>query len=166
MTFGAYPFGAVPYGAAGEQSAAGDTLRDAFRSQLESILALNAWIEWAAIDTLNTGIKPDASTGYFEFEFPGGSEGPYTFGDPGRNLYRERGQVTLRAAVQCNAGLTERNKAEAYLEAIRAAFRSARFAAGSRTVRIAAASSTGGGETEGGMWAEAIALRYETDATG
>lgn len=164
--FGAFPFGAAPYGSTGDQSMSGDTLRDAFRSKLDSILALNTWITWAAIDTLNTGTKPDASTGYFEFEFPGGDEQQITTGAPGYNLFDESGQVTLRAVVRQNAGLTERNKAEVYIETIRSSFRSARFAAGSRSVKITAASSMGGGETEAGMWAESIGLAYQTYNVG
>ena len=158
--YGAAPYGALPFGSIGD-TMAGDTLRDAFRSKLDSILALNGWIEWPHKDTLNTGVKPDASTGYFEFEFPGGNEEQFTTGAPGANFFRERGQVTLRAVVRQNAGLTERNKAEAYVEAVRQAFRPERFVAGSRSVRIMTASSMGGGETEAGMWAESIGLAYE-----
>lgn len=160
MPFGSDPYGSLPFGAF-EVSAGGDTLRDAFRNRLESVLALNAWIEWPQKDTLNTGLHPDASTGYFELEFPGGSEEQFTTGAPGNNFYREIGQVTLRAVVRQNAGLTERNKAEAYVEAIRTGFRSARFVAGSRTVRITATGAMGGGQDEAGMWAESIAIAYE-----
>jgi hypothetical protein len=146
---------------------AGDTLRDAFRAKLDAILAANPSIAWAQIDTLNTGIRPDASTGYFELEFPGGSEQQYTFGAPGNNLYLEQGQVTLRAVVRQNAGKTERDKAESYIETIRAAFRTAHsFAAGSRTVRITSTGAMGGGQDEAGMWAESIALSYEVFNTG
>jgi hypothetical protein len=145
---------------------AGDTLRDAFRAKLDAILAANPSIAWAQIDTLNTGIRPDASTGYFELEFPGGSEQQYTFGAPGANLHREQGQVTLRAVVHRNAGKTERDNAESYIETIRDAFRMARFAAGSRTVRITSTGAMGGGQDEAGMWAESIALSYEVFNTG
>jgi hypothetical protein len=145
---------------------AGDTLRDAFRAKLDAILAANPSIAWAQIDTLNTGIRPDASTGYFELEFPGGSEQQYTFGAPGANLHREQGQVTLRAVVHRNAGKTERDNAESYIETIRDAFRMARFAAGSRTVRITATGAMGGGQDEAGMWAESIALFYQVFNTG
>jgi hypothetical protein len=145
---------------------AGDTLRDAFRAKLDTILTDNPSIAWAQIDTLNTGIRPDASTGYFELEFPGGSEQQYTFGAPGANLHREQGQVTLRAVVHRNAGKTERDNAESYIETIRNAFRMARFAAGSRTVRITATGAMGGGQDEAGMWAESIALSYQVFNTG
>jgi hypothetical protein len=145
---------------------AGDTLRDAFRAKLDAILQANPSITWARIDTLNTGIRPDASTGYFELEFPGGGEQQYTFGAPGANLHREQGQVTLRAVVHRNAGKTERDNAESYIETIRDAFRMARFAAGSRTVRITATGAMGGGQDEAGMWAESIALFYQVFNTG
>jgi hypothetical protein len=145
---------------------AGDTLRDAFRAKLDAILQANPSITWARIDTLNTGIRPDASTGYFELEFPGGGEQQYTFGAPGANLHREQGQVTLRAVVHRNAGKTERDNAESYIETIRDAFRMARFAAGSRTVRITSTGAMGGGQDEAGMWAESIALSYEVFNTG
>ena len=145
---------------------AGDTLRDAFRAKLDAILAANGSITWTQKDTLNTGLRPDASTGYFELEFPGGGEAQFTFGAPGSNFHREQGQVTLRAVTPLNAGTTERNKAEAYIETIRAAFRMARFSAGSRTVRITATGAMGGGQDEAGMWAESIALSYEVYNTG
>lgn len=156
----AYPLGSAPHGFAPAPALTGDSLRDAFRVKLDTIVA-QFGMDWAQIDTLNTGTRPDASTGYFEFEFPGGSEAQYTFGAPGSNLHRERGQVTLRAVVRRNAGLTDRNKAESYIETLRAGFRMARFAAGARTVRITATGAMGGGETEAGMWAESLALAYE-----
>lgn len=145
---------------------AGDTLRDAFRAKLDAILAANSSITWPHKDTLNTGLKPDASTGYFELEFPGGGEDQFTFGQPGANFHRELGQVTLRAVVRQNAGETERDKAEAYIEAIRTAFRSARFSAGSRSVRIRSTGAMGGGQDEAGMWSESIALGYEVYNVG
>lgn len=145
---------------------AGDSLRDAFRAQLDAILAANPSITWEQRDTVNTGNRPDASAGYFELEFPGGSEAQFTFGAPGSNLHREQGQVTLRAVLRVNAGATERDKAESYMETVRAAFRMARFAAGTRTVRVTATSAMGGGETEAGMWAESLALAYEVYNVG
>jgi hypothetical protein len=42
----------------------------------------------------------------------------------------------------------------------------ARFAAGSRTVRITATGAMGGGQDEAGMWAESIALSYQLFNTG
>ncbi|HTE35788.1 MAG TPA: hypothetical protein VK634_15025 [Reyranella sp.] len=165
--YGAAPFGSLPFSAFDQTEAAGgDTLRNAFRLNLESVLELSGWIDWPHRDTLNTGLKPDASTGYFELEFAGGSEEQFTSGAPTRNFYRERGQVTIRAVVRQNAGLTERNKAESYIEAVRMAFRSARFVAGSRNVRITSTGAMGGGETEAGMWAESIALAYEVYSVG
>ena len=165
MTLGFDPYADLPFGAY-EEADGGDTLRDAFRSRLNAILALNTWILWAQIDTLNTGINPDASAGYFEFEFPGGDEEQFTSGAPNYNLFRERGQVTLRAVVRQNAGLTNRNLAESYIEYIRTAFRGSRFAAGSRSVRITSTGPMGGGANEAGMWAESIALAYEVYAVG
>jgi hypothetical protein len=68
--------------------------------------------------------------------------------------------------VHRNAGKTERDNAESYIETIRDAFRMARFAAGSRTVRITSTGAMGGGQDEAGMWAESIALSYEVFNTG
>jgi len=140
---------------------AGDTFRDAIRGALDDILTANPTITWLHKDTLNTGVNPDASTGYFEIEFPGGDESQYTFGAPGSNDWQEIGQITVRAVLRQNAGETERDKAEVYLEIIRAAFRGRRITLGSRAIRIKRTSAMGGGQNEAGMWAESIALEYE-----
>lgn len=139
----------------------GDPLRDAFRNKLDTILAANGSIEWSQADTLNTTARKDSSAGYFDFEFPGGAEEQYTFGAGSSDLHREQGQVTLRAVLRQRAGLTDRNKAESYMATLRAAFRKARFSAGSLEVRITATGAMGGGHDEGGMWVESIALAYE-----
>ncbi len=145
---------------------AGDTFRDAIRGALNDILTANPSITWPHKDTLNTGVKPDASTGYFELEFFGGDESQYTFGAPGANDWQEIGQVTVRAVVRQNAGTTERNKAESFMEIIRAAFRGRRITLGSRAIRIKSTAAMGSGQDEGGMWVESIALGYERFNTG
>lgn len=140
---------------------AGDTFRDAIRGALDAILLANPSITWPHKDTLNTGVKPDASSGYFELEFPGGDEDQFTFGAPGSNDWREFGQITVRAVVRQNAGKTERDKAESYIEIIRQAFRGRRIPLGSRAIRILTTGAMGGGRDEAGMWVESIALGYQ-----
>lgn len=139
---------------------AGDTLRDAFRAELATIKTA-ASITWDIRDTLNTEDNPDASEGYIELEFPGGSEVQFTFGAPGDNLHREQGQVTVRVVTPLGAGTTMRDLAETYAAAIRSAFRMRRFAAGSRSIRITDTAPMGGGHDEAGLWAESVALGYE-----
>ena len=140
---------------------AGDTFRDAVRGALDAILEANPSITWPHKDTLNTGVKPDAATSYFELEFPGGDEDQLTFGAPGSNDWKEIGQITVRAIVRQNAGKTERDKAESYIETIRQAFRGRRIALGSRGIRIMRTGAMGGGHDEAGMWVESIALEYQ-----
>ena len=146
---------------------AGDPLRDAFRAELDAVIAAAApSITWLRRETLNTEDNPDASTGYFEIEFGAGDESQYTFGAPAANLHRELAPVFIHALTPLARSETTRDLAETYLGQIRAAFRMRRFAAGSRTVRITSTAPMGGGEVEGGMWAETIALQYEIFTVG
>jgi hypothetical protein len=139
----------------------GDTFRDAIRGALDAVLLANPAVTWPHKDTLNTGVKPDASTGYFELEFIGGDENQYTFGAPGFNDWQEIGQITVRAVLRQNAGKTERDKAESYLETIRSAFRGRRIPIGPRAIRIVRTGVMGGGQDEAGMWVESIGLEYQ-----
>ena len=141
---------------------AGDPLRDAFRAQLDAVIAAaSPAITWLRKDTTNTTQDPDVSSGYFDLEFPGGSEGQYTFGAPGSNLFREIGQVTIRVCAPLGAN---RDLAETYASQVRIGFRSQTyrsFAVGSRTCRITETAPMGDGEDDAGMWSESIALGYE-----
>lgn len=137
---------------------AGDTLRDAFRAQLAAHVD-TASIELPVVDIVNTGHNPDAAAGFIALEFPGGTEDQYTFGAPGSNLWRENGQVTIRIYTPLGR---DRDVGEAAAEALRDLFRNDRFAAGSRTVRIVTTAPMGGGQDEAGLWAESIALGYQT----
>ena len=147
---------------------AGDTLRDAFRSELATIRSAES-ISWPIKDTLNTSTQPNpaaagvASTaaGYLELEFPGGAEAQYTFGAPAANFHREQGQVTVNVVTRLRTGTTNRDLAETYAASIRSAFRMRRFAAGSRSIRITDTAPMGGGHDEAGMWVESVALGYE-----
>lgn len=141
---------------------AGDTLRDAFRTRLQTHVTA-ASIALPIKDVVNTGVNPDASTAFLALEFPGGSEAQYTFGVPGSNLWREEGQVTLRVYARLGR---DRDTCEAAAEALRNRFRGDRFAAGSRTVRILEVMPMGGGQDEGGLWVESVALGYQTYSTG
>lgn len=148
---------------------AGDPLRDAFRAELATVLATATAIPWPIKDVINTAEQPappaagvaGSAAGWFEIEFPGGSEAQYTFGAPGNNLHREQGQVTIRAVTRLRAGKTVRDLAESYLATVRTRFRMRRFSVGSRQVRITATAPMGGGFDEGGQWVESIALSYE-----
>lgn len=138
----------------------GDPLRDAFRTELATIVATaTPAITRPIKDTLNTidngGV---ASPGYIELEFPGGAEEQFTFGAPAANLHRERGQVTVRVCTPLGDG---HDSAETEAGQIRAAFRMRRFAAGSRSVRITSTAPMGGGVNEAGLWVESVAFGYE-----
>lgn len=141
---------------------AGDPLRDAFRAELETV-RVAASVPWAVRDTLNTADQPDASTGYLELEFPGGSERQYSTGAPGANLHEEIGQVTIRVVAPLRRG---RDLAEAYAAAIRTRFRARRFAGAGRTIAILETAPLGDGHDEGGVWAESLGLRYRTFNVG
>lgn len=144
---------------------AGDPFRDAIRAELEAVCT-ELSISIAVVDTINTDENPDASAPYFELEFPGGSESQYSYGAPGSNLYLEQGQITVRIVVPIGA---DRDAAEAAASSIRAAFRSlphSRIALGSHQIRITGTGALGNGLTEGGMWAESIALAYEVYNVG
>lgn len=141
----------------------GDPLRDAFRNEVETIIAA-AGIAWAYIDTWNTDQNPDASApGWIALEFPGGGEEQFTTGAPGNNLFQENGQVTVRVFCRLAAN---RNTAETYAAAIRNAFRARRFPCGSASIRITDVAPMGGGVIEGSSWAESVALGYEIFNTG
>lgn len=158
---------------------AGDTQRDAFRTELAAVIAeASPSIAWSVKDTLNTDEMPApaaanaaaADQGYFEIEFIGGSEAQYTTGAPGANLHREHGQVTIRAVSRLRAGKTVRDLAETYLRQIRTGFRARRFAAGAGPgagiIRITGTAPMGGGENEAGLWVESLGLTYETYNVG
>lgn len=141
---------------------AGDTLRDAFRTRLAAHVTTAA-ITFPIKDLTNTTEDPDVTTGFIALEFPGGNEDQLTTGAPGDNIWRERGQVTVR--VYAPLGHL-RDTAEAAAEALRNLFRADRFSAGSRVIRIVDAAPMGGGQDEGGLWAESVALGYRTDNRG
>lgn len=148
---------------------AGDPLRDAFRAELAVVLAVAPAIPWPVKDVINTADQPappaagvaGSAAGWFEIEFPGGSEEQYTFGAPGSNWHRERGQVTIRAVTRLRAGKTIRDLAEGYLATLRTRFRLRRFSVGSQQVRIIATMPMGNGVDEGGRWVESLALEYQ-----
>lgn len=143
----------------------GDPFRDAMRNELDAIiLAASPTITWKQLDTVNTKENPDASTGYIELEFPGGAEDQFTTGAPGNNLFKEDGQITVRVVAPLGRS---RNSAELYASQLRAAFRGRRIPlTAGKAIRINAVGAMGGGHTEGGMWAEAIALSYQVFNVG
>lgn len=149
---------------------AGDPLFDAFRAELDTVIAAaSPAIAWVRKDLENTSeqLAPPAAgvaasaAGWFEIEFPGGSEDQFTFGAPGNNLHSEVGQITIRAVTRLRAGKTIRDLAETYLGQIRRGFRMRRFTlSGPSEIRVTSTATMGGGETEGGQWVETIALAY------
>ena len=139
----------------------GDAVRDAFRSETQTILTALG-ITWSLIDTFNTTQQPDAASPFIQLEFGSTEESQYTSGAPGYNLFREDGMVLLAIA----APLGQEGSADTYAEQIRGRFRERRFAAGSRSVLVTSASPMGGGRVAGGMWIEYVALRYETFNVG
>ncbi|WP_295135708.1 hypothetical protein [uncultured Reyranella sp.] len=148
---------------------AGDPLRDAFRTELDTVIAAaSPAILWARKDLLNTTDQPApppagasaAASGWFEIEFPGGTEQQVTFGAPGANLHREQGQVTIRAVTRLRAGKTIRDLAETYMAQVRTGFRMRRFTAGGLDIQVTSTGAMGGGEDEAGQWAESLALAY------
>lgn len=148
---------------------AGDPLRDAFRTELDTVIAAaSPSIAWTRKDLDNTSEQPappaagvaSSAAGWFEIEFPGAAEGQYTFGSPGNNLHRETGQVTIRAVTRLRAGQTVRDLAETYLDRIRRGFRMRRFTSGSLAIRVTSTAPMGDGETEGGQWVVSLALAY------
>lgn len=141
---------------------AGDSLRDAFRTRLAAHVATAA-ITFPIKDLTNTTENPGAGAGFIALEFPGGNEDQITTGAPGDNIWRERGQVTIRVYAPLGGG---RDTAEAAAEALRNLFRADRFSAGSRVIRVLDTAPMGGGQDEGGMWAESVALGYRTDNRG
>lgn len=148
---------------------AGDTLRDAFRAELDNVIRdASPSISWTRRDlqntttpaTLHAANAAAASQGWFEIDFMGGSEEQYTFGAGSSDLHRETGQVTVRAVTRLGAGDAVRDTAERYVEQIRTAFRKRRFMAGSTKVFVDAVQPMGGGFGEGGEWVESFAIAY------
>lgn len=148
---------------------AGETLRDAFRAELDAVIAAaSPAIPWARRDLTNTGTAatlPAANAassgqGWFEIEFLPSTEAQYTFGAGSSDLHRELGQVTIRVVTRLNAGQTVRDLAEVYLEQIRAAFRKRRFTAGSTRVFVDRLLPMGDGFDEGGQWVAALAVEW------
>lgn len=155
---------------------AGDPLEDAFRAELNTVIAAaSPAIPWVRRDLDGTGndASPPAAdaaaadAGWFEIEFAGANEEQFTSGAPGDNLHREEGQVTIRAVTRLRAGATTRNAAEAYLAAIRKGFRARRFTLTSQhAIRITGTMSMGSGEDEAGNWVKSLGLRYEVFNVG
>lgn len=137
---------------------AGDPLRDAFRTRLATHVATAPATTRSVQDTVNTTTNPDATApGWIDLEFPGGSEEQYSFGSPGSNWWREYGQVTVRIVTPIGGA---RDSAEVDAALIRSRFRNDSFSAGSATVRITETAPMGGGQDDGGMWVETVALGY------
>ena len=140
---------------------AGDTVRDAFRAELDAVIAAaSPPIAWTRIDTLNTPTNPAPNEPHFDLEFGQGSEAQYTFGSPGNNFHRESAPVFVHVRAPLAQSLEIREQAETYAAQVRTAFRGRRFAAGVGTIRIVGAAPMGAGQVAGGMWVETVALQY------
>ena len=136
----------------------GDPLRNAFRTELATVLAA-ASIPWPLVDTINTTADPDARTNWITLRFvPSPHEELYSFGSPGSNFYRETGDVMIDLYPTLGSG---HDTAEGYGLAIRNAFRNHRFAMSTgQTVRILAVAPLSGGPVDGAWWVETVALSY------
>lgn len=136
---------------------AGSVLRDAFRTELVTVAAEQS-ISWAITDAVNTDENPATESGFLYLEFGSGSEEMLTFGSPGNNLYLETATVFVRIAAPLTR---DRDNAESYGAAIRAAFRGRRFTAGGQQVKVDGVAALGGALMAGGMWIETVALSYQ-----
>ena len=136
----------------------GDPLRDAFRSELATVLS-GASIPWPLVDTINTTNNPQANSAFISLRFnPAPAEQPYSFGNPGNNQWREEGDVVVDLFPVLGKG---HDTAEQYALAIRNAFRNRRFTMTTgQTVRILAVTPLNGGPVDGAWWVESVGLTY------
>lgn len=142
---------------------AGDPLRDAFRTELQTIITA-ASIAWPLKDTLNNATPIDAATSYITLQYGGGIETPAWFAGAGANGWAENGVIYVNLITSAAEGA---ETAERYADLIRKGFRDRRFAtAESRAVRILSVSPLGGGEDEGIGWRESVAIEYRVHNVG
>src|SRR5690242_1713786 len=86
---------------------AGDPLRDAFRSQLATIVGTppaGAFAGWTIRDTINTTDAPDANEQFISLRFGPGREDQFSFGAPGATLWKESGDVFVEFFPKLGAG--------------------------------------------------------------
>ena len=136
----------------------GDPLRDAFRTELASVLS-DASISWPLVDTINTTNHPSATSNFISLRFNQSQpEQPYTFGSPGYNQWREEGDVVVDLYPVLGKG---HDTAEQYALAIRNAFRNRRFTMTTgQTVRILSVTPLSGGPVDGAWWVESVGITY------
>jgi hypothetical protein len=132
-----------------------DRVRAAFKTELDTIIAAES-IPFARKDTENVYASATGETGFTALEFDGGPPmDQYTFGAPGNNFYRERGNVWIRVVAPLNSG----NDVAGYARAISDAFLQRRFALangwGVRTL-----SSPPSPNRATGRWIENVAVSY------
>jgi hypothetical protein len=138
----------------------GDPLRDAFRTELQAVLAGLSITSpvWPLVDTINTKDAPDGNASFLTLRFGAGAEQPYTFGAPGANLWRETGDVFVDILPKLGIG---HDVAEQYGRAIRDAFRNRRFdMTTGPQIRILAVGPSVGGPVDGAWWVETVGLSY------
>ena len=142
---------------------AGDPLRDAFRSELASIVAAanSPTIAWSILDTVNMPQTPDALTNFITLRFGQSHEDHFTFGAPGNDFWKEEGDVFVDLFCAIDSG---HDTVEKYALEIRNAFRSTthrRITMNTgQTIRIVSVGPINGDRIDGGWWCETVPIAY------
>lgn len=143
---------------------AGDPLHVAFFAHLTTELVDECSLvtPWTVKDTRNTGLNPDASAPYVDFEITPQSIDQYTTGAPGSNFHQEQGQIIISFKVPFGDAANQ-VIAGTYAAALLARFlySGTRFSVGDRTCRLFSPMRLSYGEDDGGMWIETMAVSYE-----
>jgi hypothetical protein len=141
----------------------GDPLEDAFRTELGNVLTA-ASIPWPLKDTENTGVQPKPSESWVDIRFEAPTETPRTWGSPGSNLWRERGDVEIGVFTRRNTG---HDLLGTYALAIRNAFRDRRFSMTTgQSIKIETVTPLQAGRLEGAWWMRSVVLSYKVTNVG
>lgn len=146
----------------------GDPLHVAFLAHLTSELdECGLALPWKVKDTRNTGLDPDASAPYVDFEITPQPTEQYTTGAPGSNLHQEQGQIILAFKVPFGDSANQ-VLAGTYADLLlkRFFYLGTRFTCDAREVRLFSPVRLGYGEDDGGMWIETMAVSYERFPVG
>lgn len=135
------------------------TFRSTFASAVAAAFAAaTPPVTWPIVDAVNTTDVVDASQGSVTLEFLGGSEEPYSFGQPGSNWFLESGQVTIKVMPPLGS---DRDEAERILRVLRDYLRGATLQiSGGSQIRVDGIGMLGGGFDDAGMWIESLGVSY------